>query len=77
MEHPNPQSSRNKRVLRQVWMEEEDKFLIERVKQDGLKKWSAIADALQVQFKNPNKRTGKQCRTRWLNHLDPSINKGP
>ena len=23
-----------------------------------------------------SKRTGKQCRTRWLNHLDPTINKG-
>lgn len=23
----------------------------------------------------PNKRVGKQCRERWLNHLQPSINK--
>ena len=22
-------------------------------------------------------RSGKQCRTRWLNHLDPSISKEP
>jgi hypothetical protein len=35
---------------------------------DGFNKWAAVAAAL------PN-RTGKQCRDRWVNHLDPSINK--
>ena len=40
-------------------------------------KWSLIADKLQELFQNKTKRTGKQCRTRWLNHLDPNINKGP
>jgi hypothetical protein len=32
-------------------------------------KWSEIARSLTG-------RIGKQCRERWLNHLDPSINKG-
>jgi myb proto-oncogene protein len=38
--------------------------------QYGTKRWLLVASHL-------NGRTGKQCRERWLNHLDPSINKGP
>ena len=56
---------------------EEDDFLLESVQTEGTKKWSLIADRLQERFQNKVKRTGKQCRTRWLNHIDPSINKGP
>ena len=69
--------AKGKRAPRQVWKKEEDAFLLESVQCEGTKKWSLIADKLQELFQNKTKRTGKQCRTRWLNHLDPSINKGP
>lgn len=35
----------------------------------GIKHWGKIAAALPT-------RTGKQCRERWHNQLDPAINKG-
>ena len=36
----------------------------------GTRSWTLVAQHLPG-------RTGKQCRERWHNHLDPSINKGP
>lgn len=50
------------------WSEEEDRKLLELVKMYGPKRWSFIASHLHG-------RIGKQCRERYLNHLDPSINK--
>ena len=44
--------------------------MVELVKQCGVKSWSFIAKQLQG-------RLGKQCRERWYNHLNPSINKHP
>jgi hypothetical protein len=49
---------------------QEDELVISLVARLGTKKWSLIAQCL-------NGRLGKQCRERWYNHLDPSINKGP
>lgn len=46
------------------------------VQQYGTKRWSTIAEHLNLQCPDVS-RTGKQCRTRWLNHLDPSIKKTP
>ena len=40
------------------------------VNQFGTKQWSVVSGHL-------NGRTGKQCRERWMNNLDPSIKKGP
>jgi len=40
------------------------------VQQFGNKKWSKCAEYLAG-------RSGKQCRERWHNHLDPDINKNP
>jgi hypothetical protein len=40
------------------------------VNKHGVKSWSFIAKQLQG-------RLGKQCRERWYNHLNPSINKHP
>ncbi|MQL68430.1 hypothetical protein Taro_000709, partial [Colocasia esculenta] len=48
--------------------EEEDDMIIKMVNKYGPKKWSTIAQALPG-------RIGKQCRERWHNHLNPSINK--
>ncbi|EQC27380.1 hypothetical protein, variant [Saprolegnia diclina VS20] len=51
------------------WSFEEDKILEVLVKQ-SCNNWGQIADQIPG-------RTPKQCRERWRNHLDPSINKGP
>ena len=37
----------------------------------GTKKWTTIAE--KVSSISSVTRTGKQCRERWLNHLDPNI----
>eukprot|EP00817_Percolomonadidae_sp_ATCC50343_P004804 CAMPEP_0117418792 /NCGR_PEP_ID=MMETSP0758-20121206/500_1 /TAXON_ID=63605 /ORGANISM="Percolomonas cosmopolitus, Strain AE-1 (ATCC 50343)" /LENGTH=385 /DNA_ID=CAMNT_0005199503 /DNA_START=150 /DNA_END=1307 /DNA_ORIENTATION=- len=50
------------------WTEDEDKQLVQLVDQYGAKRWSFIASHLKG-------RVGKQCRERYLNHLDPSIKK--
>ena len=39
-----------------------------------MKKWSKIANALFERF-GGQRRSGKQCRERWINHLDPDLNK--
>jgi hypothetical protein len=53
-----------------VWSPEEDKALSQLVAHYGPKRWSHIATFLAG-------RTGKQCRERWRNHLDPHITKEP
>ncbi|KAI4897635.1 hypothetical protein NFI96_015827 [Prochilodus magdalenae] len=56
-------------LIKGTWTKEEDnKVLIELVTKFGDKKWAKIA-------KHLNGRRGKQCRERWHNHLDPSVNK--
>jgi len=40
----------------------------------GVSKWGQISRALQSTEELP-RRSGKQCRERWHNHLDPKINK--
>ena len=44
--------------------------MIELVHQYQPRKWTFIASLLGT-------RMGKQCRERWYNHLDPTINKAP
>ena len=61
---------------RRAWTQEEDNTIVQLVEELGTKRWSVIAERLAEISKNQSKRTGKQCRTRWLNHLDPTINKG-
>lgn len=54
---------------RKEWEAWEDLLITELVRQHGNKAWAIVAGALP-------QRTGKQCRERWHNHLDPMINKG-
>lgn len=56
-------------LIKGPWTQEEDATVVRLVKIHGTKKWSQIARQLKG-------RLGKQCRERWYNHLDPSINKG-
>lgn len=58
----------------QVIPNQEDQTLIDLVNTNGEKKWCKIASLLNEQFKNSEK-TGKQCRERWHNHLNPNLNK--
>lgn len=45
-----------------------DLFFCRQIGLHGTGTWSLLALALPA-------RTGKQCRDRWKNHLDPNINK--
>lgn len=67
---------KNKAFTRQLWRNEEDDAIATLVRQHGIKKWTLIARKLQDEYKIYGK-TGKQCRERWHNHLDPEVNKKP
>ncbi|XP_058265450.1 v-myb avian myeloblastosis viral oncogene homolog-like 2a [Hemibagrus wyckioides] len=55
-------------LIKGTWTKEEDEKLIKLVTKLGTHQWSRIAKHLRG-------RRGKQCRERWHNHLDPSVNK--
>lgn len=57
------------RKIVKKWTTEEDTALTKMVGEYGTKCWALIATKLD------QNRTGKQCRERWHNQLDPSINK--
>ncbi|CAI9773847.1 unnamed protein product [Fraxinus pennsylvanica] len=52
------------------WRPAEDEKLRELVERYGPHNWNAIAEKLQA-------RSGKSCRLRWFNQLDPRINQNP
>lgn len=62
----------------------EDDILLELIQKNGANKWAVLARMLNSKIQNHAdqeseyyiQRNGKQCRERWLNALDPSINKG-
>lgn len=59
-----------------VWSAEEDE-LLKGLIQGGSKKWSEIAHRLNTDMhRGLTVRSGKQCKERWNNHLNPSINRG-
>ena len=64
----NFQLSSAKADERRPWTKEEDQKVTELVQQYGTKKWSLVGSCLEG-------RTGKQCRERWHNHLNPGIKK--
>ncbi|KAF9921993.1 hypothetical protein FBU30_007935 [Linnemannia zychae] len=63
-------SSIRPRQVKGPWTDDEDRKLRELVNEYGPEKWVFIASRI-------GSRTGKQCRERWHNHLDPLINKAP
>ena len=63
-------SSKSDPRIKGPWSPEEDELLIKLVAEFGAKKWSVIAEHVPG-------RIGKQCRERWLNHLDHSVKKSP
>lgn len=54
---------------RRKWVKEEDIKLQQLVTKYGTKNWRIIASHL-------SQREPKQCRERWMNHLDPGVVKG-
>ncbi|CAI9755859.1 unnamed protein product [Fraxinus pennsylvanica] len=52
------------------WRPTEDEKLRQLVEQYGPQNWNSIAEKLQG-------RSGKSCRLRWFNQLDPRINRRP
>ena len=59
---------------RRVWSQQEDGAIRDLVVRYGTRSWSVIAEHIVNDY-NIKGRTGKQCRERWHNHLDPHINK--
>ncbi|CAL9224162.1 unnamed protein product [Arabidopsis halleri] len=53
---------------KKFWTPSEDLKLTELVATYGARRWNRLAEKMQG-------RTGKGCRIRWLNKLDPRINK--
>lgn len=69
---PRSRSSRSQRpqtTERRKWCKEEDYQLQQSIQKYGTKNWCVIAA-------NIPDRHPKQCRERWINHLDPQITKG-
>ncbi|GFN98630.1 myb-related protein a [Plakobranchus ocellatus] len=58
----------NPDLIKGPWTREEDCRVIQLVNEYGPKRWTLISKHLKG-------RTGKQCRERWHNHLNPSIKK--
>lgn len=56
------------KLVKRLWLPEEDEVLARIVKAQGPGNWAYIAKHLPG-------RIGKQCRERWYNHLCPSIKK--
>ncbi|CAG9310311.1 unnamed protein product [Blepharisma stoltei] len=59
---------------RKVWSQEEDDAIQDLVDEFGDKNWILIAEKLVEKFQIQG-RTGKQCRERWHNHIDPGLKK--
>jgi hypothetical protein len=56
-------------LMKGPWTLEEDRKLFDWVKSNGTSKWTFCAETISG-------RTGKQCRERWYDTLDPHIEKG-
>lgn len=63
-------SNENEGFARGPWSKTEDQRLRHLVATHQPKNWTTLAAQLGT-------RSGKQCRERWLNHLNPDIKKGP
>lgn len=56
-------------LVKGPWTIEEDRKLINWVKNEGATRWSQCAEYI-------NGRNGKQCRERWFNTLNPKVKRG-
>ncbi|KAJ0241592.1 Transcription factor MYB27 [Hirschfeldia incana] len=58
-------------LRRGPWLEEEDERLVKFVTLLGERRWDSLARVSGL------KRSGKSCRLRWMNYLNPSLKRGP
>ncbi|VVB05556.1 unnamed protein product [Arabis nemorensis] len=58
-------------LRRGPWLEEEDERLVKFVNLSGERRWDSLA---RVSGLN---RSGKSCRLRWMNYLNPNLKHGP
>ena len=58
------------------YTKKEDKFIAILIAKYGLRRWTLVAKKLAEDYKIKG-RSGKQCRERWHNHLDPDVEKAP
>ena len=65
-------ASAQKRLATKAWTPEADAMLAGLVEVYGTGSWALVASKF-----TDVARTGKQCRERWLNQLDPNIQRGP
>ena len=58
----------------EIWTSEEDIKLKVLIDEHGTCSWTKVGESFHE--RSGHERTGKQCRERWYNHLDPSVKKG-
>ena len=59
---------------RKPWCSTEDEAIRALVKSNGTQHWATVAKRLETEF-GIKGRSGKQCRERWHNHLNPIVKK--
>ncbi|CAN1313524.1 Transcription factor MYB21 [Linum perenne] len=57
-------------LRRGPWTQEEDDVLRRYIRQHGDGRWNSLAKRAGL------RRTGKSCRLRWLNYLNPEVKRG-
>ncbi|CAI5943238.1 unnamed protein product [Closterium sp. NIES-64] len=69
-DHKEESGEKDSDVVKGPWSPEEDELLMEIIAKYGPRNWSLIAQGLKG-------RSGKSCRLRWCNQLNPEVNKNP
>ncbi|CAI7792899.1 unnamed protein product [Closterium sp. NIES-53] len=69
-DHKEESDEKDSDVVKGPWSPEEDELLMEIIAKYGPRNWSLIAQGLKG-------RSGKSCRLRWCNQLNPEVNKNP
>ncbi|CAD8123695.1 unnamed protein product [Paramecium sonneborni] len=68
-------------IVDHPWSREEDTILAQlyekHAQQNRYNKWSLISMEMSKLCKSNHVRLGKQCRERWINKLNPLVEKGP
>lgn len=57
---------------RKPWSKAEDDAIARLVEALGTRNWTLVAEKLNIEARE-GLRSGKQCRERWHNHLDPHV----
>ncbi|EGB03932.1 hypothetical protein AURANDRAFT_8346, partial [Aureococcus anophagefferens] len=59
------------------WLPDEDERVRQLVEARGPKLWAKMAVEFNETLAKEDRRTQSQIRTRWRDHLDPSVNRDP